>query len=249
LSIIFLVRSVALERVTANDTSLHRETSRMKNKIAIGLLAVLTALVAPCLTASAQPKTIQLTTALAYNNIGMFNGGAVVVVTPFSNTNACAVIPIGAGGLTATTTVLGTSSTDWITTVNSSVNLCGMTVTPLVTRGFFLTLNGLGGDDLVGNQYNSGVTVLGGIGNDSLWNYSSTTSFRTAGGSGDDTIQVDAGDFAVGEAGNDRFIFNSWTQPTRIEGGSDPADLVCGGGFAMQESGIDGRRANLDCSG
>jgi hypothetical protein len=145
----------------------------------------------------------------------------------------------GAGGLTANSTITGTSTSDWIVLPSSSVSACGWTIAPLNLNGRTLTINGVGGGDEIDAGAAGTVVVNGGSGND----YIRSTGFGHSfwGGTGNDNLNGRSGSNLRGESDNDAHcVAPGYT--ANVINGSTGTDTRCGNATTI--AGIDSVNCN-----
>lgn len=172
--------------------------------------------------AHASAYTLQLeSTGSSYVWIGNYLGVATVVVEN-NSTRTCKGYFIGQGGLFENTVIKGTGYGENFYFFPPTGASCVPPLSPLVTNGHQLEIQGGGGTDGIdGRSYTS--TVRGDAGNDLI----SSTYGYLYGGDGDDRIEGAWSTFQYGEYGNDRLCALPGTFASRLDGGPG-VDAYCG---------------------
>lgn len=127
----------------------------------------------------------------------------------------------GTSGLSASTSLNGTTGVDTINLFSWDVSHCGFTIRPLNTNGFALKVNGGGGNDHI-ESYQAG-QLWGQAGHDWLAGWDSYVE----GNDGNDTITVDEGGIMVGGNGNDTMYVVNGEYAWSVYGGAGD-DYLCG---------------------
>jgi hypothetical protein len=194
----------------------------------IRALILASALLAPFMTAQrADALDVQIPATTTVTYIGMVNGNAWAA---YLRPAGCLWKKLGDGGLVETTDIDGTSVSERIYALMSSTTVCNAWMTPLVTNGELLSVNGAGGDDIiVGGTKISWLS--GGSGHDILISDGDPSErVHMWGGTGNDyLISSDIGAHMEGEGDNDRLCASPPNGYLALDAdGGGGTDRICG---------------------
>jgi hypothetical protein len=163
--------------------------------------------------------------------VGQISGVAYLVILPWDG-SPCRFTNLGNGGLQDNLIIYGTQSADWIVPVISTSTHCGSTINPLLQNGFFLSVIGDGGNDLVSGGSGPNDDTRGDAGNDIV--YAPFLGGDAVGGHGADKVYGRDhpqdrlwGDAGVADSGNDNLCQHSSTTCALMNGGAG-SDTHCG---------------------